>query len=166
MPFKAGDCVVHPTYGVSSVVRLEERQLAEVTPRLYYVLSAEKSTIWVPVATSDHIGLRYLTPKRDLEKHRALLSGRPTALSKDHRDRRLTIVERLKQGSFEGICEVVRDLSALAWRKPLSDADAALYHQAHDNLCHEWAASGHMSIEAAVTEVDGLLARARQTYMA
>ena len=49
MEFDAGDYVVHPSYGVGNIVRLEEKRLAEADLRLYYVLAVENSTVWVPV---------------------------------------------------------------------------------------------------------------------
>lgn len=163
MQFKPGDRVVHPTYGVGNIVRLEERQLAEANMRLYYVLSADRSTVWVPV---DAPGLRHVTSVRDLDKGRGLLQGRPAPLNIDHRERRLTIGENLKSGSFQMLCEVVRDLAAFGWRKPLGDADAALLNRARESLCREWAAAGRMSTEDASAEIGALLLKARQTYSA
>jgi RNA polymerase-interacting CarD/CdnL/TRCF family regulator len=49
MEFRSGDEVVHPNYGVGSIVRLEEKQLAEAGTRLYYVLAFGKTTVWMPV---------------------------------------------------------------------------------------------------------------------
>ncbi len=164
MQFKVGDYVVHPTYGVGNVVRLEERQLAEQTKRLYYVLAADKSTIWVPVDAAGPTALRRLTPRQDLDRYRELLQSRPTPLSKDHRERRLEITEHLKGGTFQALCEAVRDLAALGWRKSLSEADATLLNRIRESLYREWAASGSTSIEEATAEVDKLLSKARQTY--
>jgi RNA polymerase-interacting CarD/CdnL/TRCF family regulator len=161
MQFKAGDRIVHPTYGVSEVMRLEERQLAEVNKRLYYVLSADKSTVWVPVDAS---GLRKLTTSTELERGRALLRGKPASLTTDHRERRLTISESLKSGSFQTLCEVVRDLAAFGWRKSLGEADAALLKRARESLSREWAASAGTTIDEANAEVTALLLKARQTY--
>lgn len=163
MLFKPGDRVVHPTYGVGNIVRLEERQLAaDSGKRMYYVLSADRSTIWVPVDAS--AGLRTLTSRRNLEKGRTLLQGRPEPLTTDHRERRLSIGESLKTGSFQTLCEVVRDLSALGWRKPLGEADAALLHRARASLCREWAAAGQMSPEDASAEIGALLLKGRKTF--
>ena len=161
MHFKAGDWIVHPTYGVSEVVRLEERQLAEAPKLLYYVLSADKSTVWVPVEAN---GLRKLTTSKELEQGRALLRSKPLSLTTDHRERRLTILESLKGGSFQTLCEVVRDLAAFGWRKSLGEADAALLKRARESLSREWAASAGTSIDEANAEVTELLLKARQTY--
>lgn len=161
MQFKAGDRIVHPTYGVSEVVRLEERQLAEANKRLYYVLSADKSTVWVPVEAT---GLRQLTSSTELDKGRDVLRGKPTTLTADHRERRLAITDSLKNGSFQTLCEVVRDLAAFGWRKSLGEADAALLRRARESLSREWAAASNTTLDEANAEVTSLLLKARQTY--
>ena len=161
MQFKAGDRIVHPTYGVSEVMRLEERQLAEANKRLYYVLTADRSTVWVPVEAT---GLRKLTTSTELEKGRSVLRGKPESLTTDHRERRLTISESLKSGSFQTLCQVVRDLAALSWRKSLGEADASLLKRARESLSREWAASCGIAVDEAMAEVNALLLKARQTY--
>lgn len=161
MQFKTGDRIVHPTYGVSEVVRVEERQLAEANTRLYYVLSADKSTVWVPVEAA---GLRQLTSSTELDKGRAVLRGKPTTLTTDHRERRLAITDSLKDGSFQTLCEVVRDLAAFGWRKSLGEADAALLRRARESLSREWAAASNTTLDEANAEVTSLLLKARQTY--
>ena len=164
MQFKAGDCVVHPAYGVGNIVRLEERQLAEAEMRLYYVLAVDKSTVWVPVNSQGVAGLRELTPKRELDQYRSLLKSRPVLLDRDHHKRRLEINERLKQGSFRVLCEVVRDLTAYGWYKPLSEIDAASLQKMREGLCREWAAAAGVAISEASQEVEALLSTARQAY--
>lgn len=166
MEFKAGDRVVHPAHGVGDIVRLEERRLAEDETRLYYVIVADKSTVWVPVDAHRTAGLRQLTPKRDLGRYRGLLKSDPVSLQKDHNKRRLEIADRLKQGSFQAMCEVVRDLTAHGQRKPLNDADMALLQKIRIDLCREWAAADGVSIEEAIEEVESLLLEARQAYVA
>ena len=164
MQFKAGDYVVHPTYGVGNIVRLEEKRLAEDQLRLYYVVMADKSTLWVPVDDNGASGLREMTSKRELARYRDVLKSRPKALERDHHKRRLEISERLKQGSFLNLCEVVRDLAGLGWQKPLSEVDATSFHRFRDSLCREWAVAAGTTIPEAAAEVESLLAAARQSY--
>ena len=164
MEFKAGDYVVHPAYGVGSILRLEEKQLAETEMRLYYVLAVEHSTVWVPVKSNGAIGLRGVTPKNELEQYRRVLKSKPAALDRDHHKRRFEISERLKQGSFRAICETARDLTAFGWNKPLNDVDAGLLQKVRDNLCREWAAAEGVTVADASREVDDLLLAARQAY--
>src|SRR5512137_2682549 len=164
MEFDAGDYVVHPSYGVGNILRLEEKRLAETEMRLYYVLAVENSTVWVPVNSTGATGLRRVTPKQELERYRRVLKSKPTVLDSDHHKRRLEINERLKRGSFLAVCEATRDLTAHGWRKPLNDVDASMLQKVRDNLCREWAASQGVSVADAAREVDGLLHAAQETY--
>jgi CarD family transcriptional regulator len=164
MEFDAGDYVVHPSYGVGNILRLEEKRLAETEMRLYYVLAVENSTVWVPVNSTGATGLRRVTPKQELERYRRVLKSKPTVLDRDHHKRRLEINERLKRGSFLAVCEATRDLTAHGWHKPLNDVDASMLQKVRDNLCREWAASQGVSVADAAREVDGLLHAAQETY--
>lgn len=164
MNFAAGDYVVHPAYGVGSILRLEEKQLAEAEMRLYYVLVVDNNTVWVPVNSNGANGLRQVTPKQELEQYRRVLKSKPAVLDRDHHKRRLEINERLKRGSFLAICEAARDLTAHGWRKPLNDVDASTLQKVRANLCREWAASEGVAVAEAAAEVDGLLHVAQEAY--
>jgi CarD family transcriptional regulator len=164
MRFKTGDSVVHPVHGVGNIVKIEERRLAEEKKRLYYVLKANKSTIWVPVNAHGSPPLRRLTPKRDLKRYRTLLKSQPNRLNKDHRKRRLEVSERVEKGSFRALCEAVRDLTACGWRRSLSDADGELLKRINAQLAREWAAAGDMTVSEAAQEIKTLLREARQKH--
>ncbi len=166
MQFKVGDYVVHPTYGVGNILRLEERQLAEAEKRLYYVIDINKSTVWVPVDSTNASGLRKLTPAQELAQYRQLLKSKPSALDKDHHKRRLDIQERLKSGSFRVMCEIVRDLTAYGWSRNLSDVDATSLQKICAELSREWAATARVSIDQASDEIKALLQAGRQAHKA
>ena len=85
-------------------------------------------------------------------------------LERDHHKRRTLINERTKQGSFQSLCEAVRDLSAQSWKRPLSDADLTLLQRLSNSLYREWAASAGVPLPEAVAEVQALLQEAKQTY--
>ena len=164
MEFRAGDFVVHPAYGVGNVLRLEERQLAEAELRWYYVLAIDNNTVWVPVRADGSTPLRAVTSKPELDQYRAVLKSRPAVLEHDHNKRRLEINERLRRGSFQALCEAVRDLTALGWHRSIGETGAAVLHKVRDHLCREWAAAAGTSMPEAVREIDALLLTARETY--
>ena len=164
MRFRPGDCVVHPTYGVGNIVRLEERQLAEAELRLYYVLTIDKGTVWVPVGSNGSTLLRAVTSRQELDRYRTLLKSRPTTLQRDYKKRRVEISERLKQGSFWTLCEVVRDLTAYGWKRSVSDGDTTLLLQVSNNLWREWAAAAGLSVPEAAHEVSALLMAGQDAY--
>jgi RNA polymerase-interacting CarD/CdnL/TRCF family regulator len=63
----------------------------------------------------------------------------------------------LKQGSFQIICEVVRDLTAWGWRKPLGRTDTELLKKTQQSLYQEWAPAAGISTSEASKEIASLL---------
>jgi CarD family transcriptional regulator len=165
MQFKVGDYVVHPAYGVGHIIKIEEKQFSEKGTRLYYKVTLPKRTIWIPVEAQGALGFRLVTAKTDLDQYRALLKSRPVPLNKNHHRRHLELVSRLKQGSFQVVCEVVRDLTAWGWRKPLGPTDTATLQKTRESLYQEWATAAGVSIAEAIKEVESLLLATRQAYM-
>ena len=164
MEFQSGDNAVHPSYGVGNIMRLEERQLGGAQMQPYYVLAIGPATVWVPLQADGSTTLRAVTAKQDLEHYRLVLKGRPAALERDHHKRRVEINERLKPGSFQSMCEVVRDLTALGWSRPIGEGDSSVLQKVRDNLRREWAAATGLSMPEAVLEVDALLRAGREAY--
>jgi len=164
MGFISGDDVVHPSYGVGNIMRLEERQLAEVATRQYYVLAFGKMTVWLPVQGGPTSPLRLVTAPRDLEQYRTLLKSCPASLDRDYKKRRTDLNEQLAHGSFQVVCEVVRDLTALGWHKPMNELDSMMLKKVRANLWQEWATSTGQPLPEAILEVSALLQAGEQTY--
>jgi len=162
MRFRANDWLVHPQHGVGQVVRLEIRQFGPGTSLEYYEIAIPTGTVWVPVSGPAN-GLRKLTPKGDLGRYRGVLKGRPTPLTADHKQRRIVLVERSKESSFQARCEVVRDLTAHSWHRPLSESSSLMLQRARQVLCAEWAAAEGLSLVDATLEVEALLLEGRKT---
>ena len=165
MPFEIDEQVVYPAYGVGRIVGLVMKPYLQDEARLYYEIAIGKSTMWVLVeAAGGAKGLRPITPKADLAHYRDVLRSRPVSFTTDARHRQLEVVGRLRMGTFLGICEVVRDLSARGWDRPPGDTEFALLRKTRDALCEEWMASEGVPMLTAIAEVDALLGEARQTY--
>jgi len=165
MQFKAGDFVVHPVYGMGHIAKIEEKQFSEKEVRLYYKITLPKFSMWIPVAAQRAIKLRPVTTKNDLDQYRNLLKGYPVPLPKNHHRRHLELVSRLKEGSFQVVCEVVRDLTAWGWRKPLGRTDTATLKKTRESLYQEWATAAGVSMAEAIKEVESLLLATQQAYM-
>jgi CarD family transcriptional regulator len=164
MEFKTGDDVVHPNHGVGNIMRLEERELATSGMCWYYVLAIGTSQVWMPVPTDGKTTLRAVTRKQDLEHYRTVLSSQPNLLERDFKKRHLALIERLTHSSFQVMCEIVRDLSALGWEKPMGETDATLLKRIQDNLRREWAAATGQSPQEAIQEVEALLRAGKVAY--
>ena len=121
MRFRANECLVHPQHGVGRVVKLEMRQFGPGVRQEYSEIAIPTGPVWVPF-DGPASGLRRLTAKGDLGRYRGVLRGRPTPLAADHKQRQIALVERLRESSFQARCEVVRDLTAHGWGKPLNES--------------------------------------------
>jgi CarD family transcriptional regulator len=159
MKFAIGDKVVHPHHGVGFVTGLEEKQFEPNTARMYYVISIPDTTLWVPVDLSTS-GLRKLGLKSELEQCRQVLQAAPQELNPG-RNMLANLSARIKQGTIIAQCEVVRDLTAFGWRKPLYGPIADFQRMVLDVLCQEWAAVKGITQAEASHEIDGLLKKGR-----
>jgi RNA polymerase-interacting CarD/CdnL/TRCF family regulator len=164
MLFKTGDCVVHPAYGVGTVDRLEEKRFTGSETRLYYKVDLSNGTVWVPIETENVCSLRPVTTKTDLARYRKLLKKQPADLNPNHRERHVELVQRLRSGTLQVFCEIVRDLTAMSWKKSLNEADVALLRKAREALCQEWAVAKGVSLADADRELEALLLEVRQAY--
>jgi len=166
MQFKIGDPIIHPTYGIGYLDSIEEKEFSEKKMRLYYKVTLLRRTIWIPVETQDASGLRLVTAKNELDQYRNLLKSPPVPLEKKHHLRHLELVNRLKQGSFQVLCEVVRDLTAWSWQKPLGQTDTTTLRKTRESLYQEWATAAEVSVTEAIKEIDSLLLVTRLAYLA
>ncbi|MBI1881608.1 MAG: hypothetical protein HYR94_25795 [Chloroflexi bacterium] len=165
MQFEVGDRVVHPTYGIGHIVGVEEKQFFEKGARLYYKVVLPKRTVWIPIEAQEAGGLRLITAKSELDQYRNLLKSPPIPLEKNHHRRHPALVRRLRGGSFQVLCEVVRDLTAWGWRKPLGPTDMATLQKIRQSLSQEWATAAGVSTTEAIKEIDSLLRATRQAFM-
>lgn len=165
MQFNVGEFVVHPVYGVGHIVKIEEKRFYEKEKRLYYRIIWPERTVWVPVEARATSRLRLVTAKRDLDQYRDLLKSPPVPLPKKHHQRHLELINRLKQGSFQVVCEVVRDLTAWGWRKPLGPTDKTTLQKTRERLHQEWAKAADVSINEVINEIDSLLRTSQRAFM-
>ena len=157
MNFSVGDRVVHKNFGMGTVVSIEEMKLSGNGPRLFYRVNFSKTTVWVPVGNQPEDGLRPITPKSQLYRYRALLKSSPVSLEGDFRKRHNELEKRMDRGTFQGLCEVIRDLNALNAEKSLNYYEKTLYRNSREALVLEWAVISGMSHSETISEIDGCL---------
>jgi RNA polymerase-interacting CarD/CdnL/TRCF family regulator len=157
MQFKVGEAVVHPVYGVGHIATVEKKQFSGIEACVYYQITFPKSIIWAPIEAQAAIGLRSVTAKRDLNEYRDLIKSPPVLLNSNLPKRHVEVASRLKQGSFQATCEVVRDLTASGWEKPLGATNKALLRKTQERLYQEWATAADISVAEATKEIASLL---------
>lgn len=163
MTYRVNELVVHMSFGVGRVTGVVMRSFAEAKLQSYYEISTDRSTIWVPVEAATLL-LRRPTPVNDLPRYRQILRGAPVRLTSTPRLRRQELSDRFKPGQLESLCELVRDLSALGWRKPLTEIESSYLRKARDKVVQEWATSINGTNIQANEEIDQLLRDGHQAY--
>ena len=162
MQLKIGDLVVHPAFGIGHIVEIEEKQFSGQGPtRQYYKITRLQHTMWIRVGAEEASGLRLVTASSDLGQYRDLLSSPPVAIDADQQQRQLELGSRLQEGSFRGVCEVMRDLTAWNLLKPLGQADKTTLQKTRVSLYEEWATAAGISNIEANREIDTLLLQSR-----
>lgn len=157
MFFNPGDLVVHHSFGVGTIASIEGMNFNGKEPKQFYRVEFSRTTVWVPVDKMDARGLRPITPKSELYRFQALLKSAPVLMDTDFRSRQNEIENRVESGSFQALCEIVRDLSALSFVKPLSNTERSIYNQARSSLASEWSVTSEMAVDKALEEIDRYL---------
>jgi RNA polymerase-interacting CarD/CdnL/TRCF family regulator len=157
MKFREGDPVMHWTYGLGQVVRIEEREISGSTA-LYYAVKMGALTVWVPADENIESRLRTPTSPAGFKKLLAILAGPGEKLPDDRRERKTRLLELLKDGRAQSLCRIVRDLSQYRSVRALNENDQAMLKQAQGALLGEWGYSLSMSPAQTALEFHRVLA--------
>jgi RNA polymerase-interacting CarD/CdnL/TRCF family regulator len=154
--------VVYPAFGLGRMAALVTKSYLEPEANECYEVVGEHSTLWVPVREAAARGLRPLTRPDELPSYRGVLRATPVPLNPDPHYRYRDTRQSLQRGTFQALCEIVRDLSAYSWREPLGAYDVLMLRKSRHWLCQEWAAAEGVSLAQATAEVDALLLASRR----
>jgi CarD family transcriptional regulator len=156
MNFQIGDKVVHQIYGVGEIVHQQDKTFSGQTAP-YYVVQIRDLTVWVPTEEVENHSLRPPTPTGEFKALFEILGSPSEPLPVDRLERKTWLSSQLRSAGLEGICRVVRDLSAFRQGKSLYDAEKALLERAQNLLLDEWTLSLTVPREQAERELKQLL---------
>lgn len=154
--FNVGDKVIHPRYGLGQVTKLAMKQFVAGEKRPFYEIAFPRSTIWVPLNLTNS-EIRKLSTKAEITSCRQVLKSPAKLLGDEFRFQKIELNEHVKEGTLTARCEVVRDLTAYGWNKPLSASIAAFLQAIQELLVQEWAAVEGITPAEAATEIQLLL---------
>jgi RNA polymerase-interacting CarD/CdnL/TRCF family regulator len=137
MDFHIGDPVMHWTCGFGHVVGIEERVLSD-RKILYYAVSVRDLTVWVPVDDQLESRLRPPTSADEFKNLFDILTGAGEPLPDNRQERKIQLVERLKDGQANSLCRVIRDLATYQRMHSLNETDLNLMKRTRDALLSEW----------------------------
>jgi CarD family transcriptional regulator len=157
--FRIGDKVVYPHHGAAVVERVENRELLGEM-REYYILKLAygELTLMVPTDSTDEVGLRDVTPEREVPKvFKVLKKNEPTTNTTNWSRRFKANVEKLKSGDIYQVADVVRSLHQRDKEKGLSAGEKRMLTKARQILVSELTFSKHCNEEEAEQMLDEVL---------
>jgi RNA polymerase-interacting CarD/CdnL/TRCF family regulator len=137
MEFHIGDPVMHCTHGFGHVVRKEERVIFN-QKSLYYAISIRDMIVWVPANDQLETRLRSPITKKAFEKLFMILGGAGEPLPVDRQERRIRLLDIVKDGQAASYCRVLRDLATFQYTHPLNEYDQTLMKRSREALLGEW----------------------------
>ena len=158
MSFREGDSVMHWTFGLGKVVRLEERNMSSGAI-LYYAIQINDMTIWVPEDEMLASRLRPPASASEFKKLLGILSKPGLPLPDDRHLRKIALTEMLKGGSAEAVCRAIRSLVAYRKVRSLNENDQALLKRLEKTLIGEWSVSMSVTPLQAETDMRQLLSQ-------
>jgi CarD family transcriptional regulator len=157
--FRVGDKVVYPHHGAAVIEGLEEKELLG-EKREYYILKLAYGdlTLMVPTDACEEVGLREVTPAKDMPKVIKVLKKQEPITNTTNWSRRFKAnVEKLRSGDIYQVAEVVRSLHQRDRSKGLSAGEKRMLTKARQILVSELTFSKNCNEEEAEKLLDEVL---------
>jgi RNA polymerase-interacting CarD/CdnL/TRCF family regulator len=128
----------------------------------YYVVEFPQLTLWVPINGAEPSSLRLPVERREFKKLFGVLRSPGEELCEDRFQRQVQLSERMKEGSTEELCRIIRDISARSAEHKLNENDLSVLRHAQSLLLDEWQYSQGISLEESRLQLEKLLQESRE----
>ncbi len=121
MTFEVGDKVIYPNHGLGIVERIEEKTILGTTCGFYHLrIVANETTVLVPLANVDGVGLRRAISDEEVERLFGLLGDGKIDNHQNWKGRFKDNSDKMRSGSIYDVADVLKNLTFLAKSKSLS----------------------------------------------
>jgi len=119
--FQVGDKVIYPNHGLGIVERVEEKTILGQTLGFFHLrIVANDTTVLVPVANVDNVGLRKAISDEEVERLFHLLSDGKIDNHQNWKGRFKDNSDKMRTGSIYDMADVLKNLTFLSKSKSLS----------------------------------------------
>src|SRR5688572_25052067 len=119
--FQVGDKVIYPNHGLGIVERIEEKTILGTTCGFFHLrIVANDTTVLVPVANVDGVGLRKAITDEEVERIFNLLSDGKIDNHQNWKGRFKDNSDKMRTGSIYDMADVLKSLTFLSRSKSLS----------------------------------------------
>jgi CarD family transcriptional regulator len=119
--FQVGDKVIYPNHGLGIVERVEEKTILGQTLGFFHLrIVSNDTTVLVPVANVDNVGLRKAISDEEVERLFHLLSDGKIDNHQNWKGRFKDNSDKMRTGSIYDMADVLKSLTFLSKSKSLS----------------------------------------------
>src|SRR5438067_9697842 len=119
--FEIGDKVIYPNHGLGIVERIEEKTILGTTCGFYHLrIVANDTTVLVPLANVDGVGLRRAIGDEEVERLFTLLADGKIDNHQNWKGRFKDNSDKMRSGSIYDVADVLKNLTFLSKSKSLS----------------------------------------------
>src|SRR5256714_929310 len=119
--FEIGDKVIYPNHGLGIVERIEEKTILGTTCGFFHLrIVSNDTTVLVPLANVDGVGLRRAISDEEVERLFNLLSDGKIDNHQNWKGRFKDNSDKMRSGSIYDVADVLKSLTFLAKSKSLS----------------------------------------------
>jgi len=119
--FKIGDKVIYPNHGLGVVEKVEEKTILGTTCGFFHLrILSNETTVLVPVANVDNVGLRRAITDEEVERLFLLLGDGKIDNHQNWKGRFKDNSDKMRTGSIYDMADVLKSLTFLAKSKSLS----------------------------------------------
>ena len=160
MTFEVGDKVIYPNHGLGIVERIEEKTILGTTCGFYHLrIVANDTTVLVPIANVDGVGLRRAISDEDVERLFGLLGDGKIDNHQNWKGRFKDNSDKMRSGSIYDVADVLKSLTFLAKSKSLSFREKRMLDRAKFLVVSEISEVSHEITPAIEEKVDRALDR-------
>ena len=121
MTFQLGDKVIYPNHGLGIVERIEEKTILGTTCGFFHLrIVSNDTTVLVPVANVDNVGLRKAITDEEVERLFGLLGDGRIDNHQNWKGRFKDNSDKMRTGSIYDMADVLKSLTFLSKSKSLS----------------------------------------------
>jgi CarD family transcriptional regulator len=162
--FEVGDKVIYPNHGLGIVERIEEKTILGTTCGFYHLrIVANETTVLVPLANVDGVGLRRAISDKEVEQLFALLGDGKIDNHQNWKGRFKDNSDKMRSGSAYEVADVLKSLTFLAKSKSLSFREKRMLDRAKFLIISEVSEVMRESAPTIEAKVDSALERCFST---
>ena len=156
--FQLGDKVIYPNHGLGIVERIEEKTILGTTCGFFHLrIVSNDTTVLVPVANVDNVGLRKAISDEEVERLFGLLSDGRIDNHQNWKGRFKDNSDKMRTGSIYDMADVLKSLTFLSKSKSLSFREKRMLDRAKFLVVSEITEVLHEKTPAVEVKVDNAL---------